>query len=91
MGSYVLRSLRGGDHVTGGTLSRFYGWHVAILPAITTTILLIHLALVQVKGMSVPAAAADEAERAAALDEAMAEIFETCCRGVGLPEAHAVG
>ena len=36
IGEWLLRFLRGGDRVTGGTLSRFYGWHVAILPAITT-------------------------------------------------------
>jgi cytochrome b6 len=53
-GEFVLRFLRGGDHVTGGTLSRFYGWHVAILPAITTFLLLLHLILVQRHGMSVP-------------------------------------
>jgi len=40
--------------VTGGTLSRFFGWHVAILPAITTVLLGLHLLLVQVQGMSVP-------------------------------------
>jgi cytochrome b6 len=55
VGEFVLRFLRGGDHVTGGTLSRFYGWHVAILPAITTFLLLVHLFLVQRHGMSVPA------------------------------------
>ncbi len=54
VGDYLLRFLRGGDYVTGGTLSRFYGWHVAILPAITTLILLVHLVLVQRHGMSVP-------------------------------------
>ncbi|HSP13602.1 MAG TPA: cytochrome bc complex cytochrome b subunit [Thermoanaerobaculia bacterium] len=53
-GEFSLRFLRGGDRVTGGTLSRFYGWHVAILPAITTAVLAIHLILVQVKGMSMP-------------------------------------
>jgi cytochrome b6 len=54
VGHFVLRFLRGGDHVTGGTLSRFYGWHVAILPAIATSLLLLHLVLVQKHGMSVP-------------------------------------
>jgi len=54
IGEFVLRFLRGGDHVTGGTLSRFYGWHVAILPAITTFLVLLHLLLVQRHGMSVP-------------------------------------
>jgi cytochrome b6 len=54
MGEFVVRFLRGGDHVTGGTLSRFYGWHVAILPAISTVLLGLHLLLVQRHGMSVP-------------------------------------
>ena len=61
VGEWTLRFLRGGDRVTGGTLSRFYGWHVAILPAITTAILLVHLALVQLKGMSIPPTAEAEA------------------------------
>jgi cytochrome b6 len=54
IGEWTLRFLRGGDHVTGGTLSRFYGWHVAILPAVTTVLLGLHLVLVQVHGMSLP-------------------------------------
>ena len=54
VGEWLLRFLRGGDRVTGGTLSRFYGWHVAILPLVTTVILGFHLVLVQVHGMSVP-------------------------------------
>ena len=56
VGHWILRFLRGGDRVTGGTLSRFYGWHVAILPAITTVLLVAHVLLVQLKGMSVPPA-----------------------------------
>jgi len=63
VGEWILRFLRGGDRVTGGTLSRFYGWHVAILPAITTLLLGLHVALVQMKGMSVPPALEKEAER----------------------------
>ncbi|GAB4111274.1 MAG: cytochrome b N-terminal domain-containing protein [Acidobacteriota bacterium] len=62
VGDYLLRLLRGGDRVTGGTLSRFYGWHVAILPALMTLLVAIHLLLVQFQGMSVPPS---EAERAA--------------------------
>jgi cytochrome b6 len=54
VGNWTVRFLRGGDHVTGGTLSRFYGWHVAILPAISTALLGLHLLLVQRHGMSVP-------------------------------------
>ena len=54
IGHLLSRILRGGSDVTGATLSRFYGIHVAILPAITTVLLGIHLYLVQRHGMSVP-------------------------------------
>ena len=53
-GKFLLRLLRGGDDVTGATLSRFYGLHVAVLPAITTALAAGHLLLVQRQGMSVP-------------------------------------
>ncbi len=54
IGEWLLRFLRGGERVTGGTLSRFYGWHVAILPALTVLLLGLHLLFVQLHGMSVP-------------------------------------
>ena len=54
VGHFLLRFLRGGDQITGGTLTRFFGFHVAILPAVTTLILGMHLYLVQRHGMSVP-------------------------------------
>jgi cytochrome b6 len=54
IGHWMLRFLRGGERVTGGTLSRFYGWHVAILPALASVLLGLHLLLVQIQGMSVP-------------------------------------
>jgi len=63
VGEAMLRFLRGGDQVTGGTLSRFYGWHVAILPALTTVLLVLHLVLVQRLGLSVPPGQEDEAKR----------------------------
>jgi cytochrome b6 len=53
-GSFMLRFLRGGENVTGATLTRFYGFHVAVLPALTTALLAIHLLLVQLHGMSSP-------------------------------------
>jgi cytochrome b6 len=67
VGEWALRFLRGGDRVTGGTLSRFYGWHVAILPALTMLLLGIHLLLVQVLGMSVPPRVREEAARRRAM------------------------
>jgi quinol-cytochrome oxidoreductase complex cytochrome b subunit len=54
IGHLLSRILRGGSDVTGATLSRFYGIHVAILPAITTALLGIHVLFVQRHGMSVP-------------------------------------
>jgi cytochrome b6 len=47
--------LRGGEEVSGATLSRFFGLHVAILPALFTMLLSLHLLLVQQQGMSEPA------------------------------------
>jgi cytochrome b6 len=54
IGEPMLIFLRGGEEVTGATLSRFFGLHVAILPAIFTVILGIHLMFVQIQGMSTP-------------------------------------
>lgn len=54
IGHFLLRFLRGGDDVTGATLTRFYGIHVAVLPAIMTVLLGVHLLFIQRQGMSVP-------------------------------------
>lgn len=54
VGNWILEFLRGGKEVTGATLTRFFGFHVAVLPGITTLILSIHLLFVQRQGMSVP-------------------------------------
>jgi cytochrome b6 len=63
VGPWIMRFLRGGDRVTGGTLSRFYGWHVAILPMLATFLLIVHLVLVQVHGMSSPPTQEETARR----------------------------
>lgn len=54
VGDFFLKLLRGGEDVTGATLTRFYAIHVAMLPAIFTVILILHLLFVQRQGMSVP-------------------------------------
>jgi len=54
VGDFLVRFLRGGDEVTGATLTRFYGLHVAVLPLMMTALLGLHLLLVQQQGMSVP-------------------------------------
>lgn len=54
IGKPIMVFLRGGEDVTGATLSRFFGFHVAIFPGIFTVLLGIHLILVQRQGMSEP-------------------------------------
>ena len=54
IGKPIMVFLRGGEEVTGATLSRFFGFHVAVLPGVFTVLLGIHLILVQRQGMSEP-------------------------------------
>ena len=60
VGRPLLRFLRGGEDVTGATLTRFFGFHVAVLPAMATVFLAAHVLLVQLHGMSVPPALKDQ-------------------------------
>src|SRR5262249_11409339 len=52
VGPAIARLLRGGNEVGAATLTRFFGFHVAMLPAAFTAALLVHLLLVQRLGMS---------------------------------------
>jgi len=54
VGKPLMVFLRGGDDVTGATLTRFFGFHVAVFPGLFTVLLGIHLVLVQRQGMSEP-------------------------------------
>jgi cytochrome b6 len=54
VGEFLLRVARGGEDVSGATLTRFYAVHVAVLPAVAIGMLGLHLFLVQKHGMSVP-------------------------------------
>jgi cytochrome b6 len=63
VGHQLARYLRGGNDVGGATLTRFFGFHVAVLPGITTLLLLVHLVLVQKHGMSSPPAVTEEYSR----------------------------
>lgn len=63
VGDAIVTFLRGGPDVTGATLTRFFGIHVAVLPALTTAVLGLHLVLVQYHGMSVPPSVEAEAAR----------------------------
>ncbi|MGD2245309.1 MAG: cytochrome bc complex cytochrome b subunit [Candidatus Aminicenantes bacterium] len=59
IGVWVTKLLRGGEDVTGDTLTRFFGFHVSILPVFLLAFLAVHVYLIQKQGMSIPV----EAER----------------------------
>jgi quinol-cytochrome oxidoreductase complex cytochrome b subunit len=54
IGKDLMTIMRGGEEVTGATIGRFFGLHVAILPALFTVLLSVHLIFVQRQGMSEP-------------------------------------
>ena len=54
IGPTLLRIVRGSEDVTGATLARFFGLHVAILPGIMTIVLALHLIFIQRQGISEP-------------------------------------
>jgi len=56
IGRPLMIFLRGGEEVTGATLTRFFGFHIAVLPGIATMLILLHILLVQRFGISVPPA-----------------------------------
>jgi len=54
VGAWVTKLLRGGEDVTGDTLTRFFGIHITVLPLCLLFILVIHIYLIQKLGMSLP-------------------------------------
>ncbi len=54
IGRPMMIFLRGGEEVTGATLTRLFGFHVAVLPGLATTLILLHILLIQRFGISVP-------------------------------------
>jgi len=53
-GPALARLLRGGEDVGAGTLTRFFDFHVILLPLISFGLIGFHVALVQKHGMSTP-------------------------------------
>jgi cytochrome b6 len=53
-GHSIMVMMRGGEDVSGATLTRFFGLHVVILPSIAASMLICHLWLVQQFGISLP-------------------------------------
>lgn len=54
LGPAIARFLRGGEDVGAATLTRFFAFHVIILPVTLAALLGVHLLLVQKAGMSTP-------------------------------------
>lgn len=65
VGPGMARLLKGGDDVGSATLTRFFGFHVALLPATFTAVLVVHLLLIQRQGMSEPPALRRRTEKRA--------------------------
>jgi cytochrome b6 len=54
LGHFLVHLLRGGEEVTGATLTRFFALHVAFLPLAFAAMLLAHLTLIQFQGTGLP-------------------------------------
>ncbi len=54
LGRQLMLFLRGGEHVTGSTLARFYVFHVVLLPALSMVFMVLHFAIVRKLGPSEP-------------------------------------
>jgi len=54
IGHPLMIFLRGGEEVSGATVTRFFGFHVALLPGLATLLIVLHIGLVQYFGISVP-------------------------------------
>jgi cytochrome b6 len=54
VGYRLMTFLRGGEDVSGDTISRFFAFHVCALPLIVCAIAALHVLLVQIQGVSVP-------------------------------------
>ncbi len=61
VGEYLQRLMRGGDNLSGTTLSRFYGIHTLVLPLTLALFVGIHLLLIHQQGLA-PAPGDEEKE-----------------------------
>lgn len=63
IGKHLLLFLRGGEFISGDTLTRFFALHVMILPLILFSLVAIHISLVQHHGMSIPLSVESDPKR----------------------------
>lgn len=52
VGDFITRSIRGGDTVSGLTLTRFYAIHTLLLPALLASLAAFHIYLVRIHGLA---------------------------------------
>ena len=62
IGAWGTKFLRGGEDISGDTLSRFFSFHVSVLPLCLLAALALHVYLIQKLGMSLPVDADEEVE-----------------------------
>lgn len=63
IGSFLRTVLRGGEEVSDATLGRFFAFHVIVLPLCIFAVLGVHLAFVQLQGMSEPISVKERKEK----------------------------
>ena len=54
IGGAIARLLRGGEDVGGATLTRFFAFHIMMLPLAAAALIALHILLIQKQGMSTP-------------------------------------
>lgn len=52
MGDFLARFMRGGDSVEENTLTRFFIFHIALLPLAITILLILHVSLIRLLGVT---------------------------------------
>ena len=54
IGIWITKLLRGGEDVTGDTITRFFSLHISVLPMVIFLLLAVHIWLIQRHGSSLP-------------------------------------
>jgi quinol-cytochrome oxidoreductase complex cytochrome b subunit len=62
VGEWATKFLRGGEDISGDTLSRFFSFHVSVLPLCLLAVMAIHIYLIQKLGMSLPVGSDEKKE-----------------------------
>jgi len=63
IGDFLRTILRGGEEVSDATLGRFFAFHIIVLPLAIMAVMGLHLAMVQLQGMSEPLSVKDRKDK----------------------------